>query len=77
MLEKLLAEIRSGGTLETTTLAARLGTSPQMVAAMLDHCRRLGLLNDYVACADGCLGCGLRDACGRSDQVRLWQSRNI
>lgn len=77
MLEELVAEIRNGGTLEMTALAARLGISPQMLAAMLEHCRRLGLLSDYVACVDGCGGCGIQNLCIHKDHVRLWQSSNI
>jgi predicted ArsR family transcriptional regulator len=76
MLEKLLNEIRAGGTLETGALAARLGTSPQLVEAMLEHLQRSGLIRAYDNCGDGCQGCGLRDACGSQPRraPRLWQS---
>ncbi len=73
MLEQLLNEIRQGGSLETHMLAARLDTSPQIVAAMLEHLQRLGLIRDYVSCADGCGGCSLKDACGAKPAVRVWQ----
>ena len=77
MLEQLLKEIRAGGTLETGKLAARLGTSPQLIEAMLEHLQRAGLIEPYVNCNDGCQGCGLREACQmRGDTtVRLWQSK--
>lgn len=77
MLEQLLAEIRAGGTFETSTLAAKLGTSPAMVEAMLDHLQRLGRLQPYQSCGDGCSGCGLKRACrskARADGVKLWQA---
>jgi hypothetical protein len=74
MLEQLLNEIRQGGGLETTVLAARLGTTPQLVAAMLEHLQRLGLIKDYVDCGDGCGGCSLKDACSTRPALRLWQS---
>ena len=74
MLEQLLKEIRNGGSLETHTLAARLGTSPQLVEAMLEHLQRLGLIQNYDDCGSGCQGCGLRDDCSQST-VRLWQSK--
>jgi len=77
MLERLLAEIRAGGTFETTTLAAKLGTSPAMVEAMLDHLQRLGRLQPYQSCGDGCGGCNLKSACQsktRGDGVKLWQA---
>ena len=76
MLEKLLEEIRAGGTLETGTLAARLGTTPQMIEAMLGHLQQSGLIQAYINCSDGCLGCNLKDACSKQSQgtIRLWQS---
>lgn len=74
MLEQLLNEIRLGGSLEINVLAARLNTSPQLVAAMLEHLQRLGFIRDYVNCADGCGGCSLKSACGTRVPVRLWQA---
>jgi hypothetical protein len=74
MLDELLKEVRAGGSLETGVLAARLGTSPQLIVAMLDHLQRLGLIKTYVHCADGCQGCSLQGDCARKNTVRLWQS---
>ena len=74
MLERILTEIDRGGTLDTTSLAARLDTSPQLVAAMLEHLERIGLIRSYVNCADGCGGCSLRGNCQAPGDVRLWQS---
>ena len=76
MLEQLLKEIRAGGTLETGKLAARLGVSPRLIEAMLDHLQRSGLIESYVKCGDGCQGCGLREACGIQTALRLWQSKS-
>ncbi len=74
MLEKLLQEIRAGGTLETRTLAARLGTTPQLVEAMLEHLQRSGTIQAYLNCSNGCLGCSLQDSCKKAPgNVRLWQ----
>lgn len=75
MLEKLLAEIRSGGTFETGVLAAKLETTPALVEAMLEHLQRAGHLRPYETCGDACGGCNLKDACrvkGRGG-VKLWQ----
>lgn len=76
MLEQLLREIELGGTLETGTLAARLGTSPQLIEAMLGHLQRGGLIRPYADCGDGCNGCRIREACVKpaARAVRLWQS---
>ena len=74
MLEQLIDEIRAGGTLETGALAARLGTTPQLVEAMLEHLQRSGLVQAYAGCNDGCLGCSLQDSCKKTPgAVRLWQ----
>ena len=77
MLEELLKEIRAGGSLETGVLAARLGASPQLIAAMLDHLQHLGLVKTYISCADGCQGCNLQADCTTNNTVRLWQSISI
>ena len=47
MLQQLLTEIRTGGTLEVNSLATRIGTSPQMVHAMLEHLRQSGMITNY------------------------------
>jgi hypothetical protein len=76
MLEKLLKEIRAGGTLETRALAIKLGTSPQLVEIMLEHLQSAGYIRSYIRCNDGCQGCSLHEACGikKPDPLRLWQS---
>ncbi len=67
MLEKLLAEIRSGGTFETGELASRLGTTPELLSAMLEHLQRSGQLQPFNTCSDTCAECSLSNAC-RSPQ---------
>lgn len=76
MLEQLVKEIQNGGSLETHRLAARLGITPQLVEAMLEHLQRLGLIQDFADCVGGCQGCGLRDACSSPGMARLWQSKS-
>lgn len=76
MLERLLHEIRAGGTLEASALAAKLGTSPQMVAALLEHLQRAGYLRNYETCTDACDGCGLKQQCDPQKKragVQLWK----
>ncbi len=84
MLEQLLAEIRSGGTLEVSALAERLDTTPELVTVMLEHLQRAGHLRPYPAgergtgqtCGDACAGCSLKSACqreGKAAGARLWQ----
>ncbi|MGC8855227.1 MAG: FeoC-like transcriptional regulator [Anaerolineae bacterium] len=77
MLEQLLQEIRSGGTLEIETLATRLGTSPQLIKAMLDHLQRAGYLQAYTStCSIACNGCSWQSACTlqKGGQPKLWQN---
>ncbi len=74
MLQQLLAEVDGGGTLETGALAVRLGTTPQLVTAMLEHLERLGMVLSYIHCEDGCTGCSLRGNCSSQADVRLWQA---
>jgi Mn-dependent DtxR family transcriptional regulator len=76
MLEQLVKEIRNGGSLEINSLAARLGASPQLVEAMLEHLQRSGLISDYTNCGVGCQGCGLQASCKSLSVVRLWQSKS-
>jgi predicted ArsR family transcriptional regulator len=75
MLQKLLFEIQSGGTLEPGALAARLGTSPQMVRGMLEHLERMGMLQAFSVCSSqGCEGCGLTSSClPASARGRVWK----
>lgn len=63
MLEKLLSEIRTGGTFETGDLASRLGTTPEMLVAMLEHLQRLGKIQPYRTCGDACGDCSLQTSC--------------
>jgi hypothetical protein len=75
MLEKLLDEIRSNGTMQPGKLAERLDTSVQMVQAMLAELERMGLLRQIdSACHDSCNGCQLGNMCATqgSQKQRLW-----
>lgn len=76
MLEQLLAEIRSGGTLEVGALSKKLGTTPQMVEVMLEHLQRAGYIRPYPTCGDGCGGCSLKTDCNHAERVdllKMWQ----
>ncbi len=74
MLEQLLAEIQKGGTFEVAALAARFGTTPGLVQAMLEHLQRSGHIQPYQTCGSPCSGCSLQKSCLHSAQTpRLWQ----
>lgn len=75
MLERVLEQVREGGTLETGRLAAELGVSVELVQVLLEHLQRQGLIQGFVHCAESCRGCGLRDGCAgaHDDGLRLWR----
>ena len=66
MLEQLIAELRSGGTFEMGDLAARLGTTPEMLKVMLEHLQRIGFIQPFRACGDTCSDCGLGSNCRKA-----------
>lgn len=77
MLEQLLAEIRAGGALEVGALSKKLGASPRLVGAMLEHLQRVGHIRPFETCGDGCGGCGLKPECNhaeRLDLLKMWQA---
>jgi hypothetical protein len=64
MLEKLISEIRRGGTLQPAELAARLQVSLAMVQMMLEDLERMGKLARVSAdCGATCGGCPVSDMC--------------
>ncbi len=75
MLQELLNEIQSGGTLEPGILADHLGTTPEMVMMMLEHLERLGKLHALPPChTRACEGCSLSELClPGGTSARVWQ----
>jgi hypothetical protein len=65
MLEKLLAEIKSGTTTFPITLAERLNTTPRMIEAMLDTLESMGYLKSISnECQDSsCGACPVAGMC--------------
>ncbi len=60
MTSRVLAELRSGGTVDA--VAARCGMSAVFVKTMLDHYRRLGMLAEASSlCASGLGACSPGD----------------
>jgi hypothetical protein len=73
LLERLVARVRQGGTLETSRLASEFEAPVEMIEAMLEHLQRQGLISEFVRCSDGCDGCGLQAGCSSAPQMRLWR----
>lgn len=78
MLEKLINEIRSGGTLQPALLAVRLNISVPLVEMMLEDLERRGLITQIVSsCSEPCGGCPLVGECAvNSPQGRMWMLAN-
>lgn len=77
MLERLLGLLRAGGAYRVGDLARALGTTPELVEAMLDSLQRLGYLKTVGhACAEPCTSCPLARACGPNASARLWTLSN-
>jgi hypothetical protein len=74
MLEKLLTEIRAGGTLQPAVLAAKLHTSTGLVELMLEDLERRGLIVQVTTnCGEPCGECPMVGECAvTSPQGRLW-----
>jgi FeoC like transcriptional regulator len=76
MLEDLMRLLHAGGTYRVDELARALGTSPEMVTAMLGSLQRLGYLNTVgETCTDACSGCPLVGGCGANAGGKLWTVR--
>lgn len=75
MLERLIREVRTGGTLQPAALAARLRVSPAMVQMMLEDLERMGrLARVETDCGAACGGCPVANMCvPRGDgKGRVW-----
>lgn len=75
MLTRLLDEILANGTARTDLLAQRMGTSEEMVKAMIDDLKRRGLLTEIdLNCGASCNGCQIANSCmPKQRSSRIWQ----
>jgi predicted ArsR family transcriptional regulator len=75
MLEQLISEIRAGGTVRASELAARLQVSPVMVQMILENLERMGrLVQVETGCGTACGGCPVKNLCApKGDgKGRVW-----
>jgi hypothetical protein len=73
MLKQLLVLLETRDTWNTTELASALGTSPDLVDAMLEHLAqsgKIGILDQ--SCAGECAGCSLAGACQTQSTNRMF-----
>jgi hypothetical protein len=76
MLAQLVGKLEAGGTLDTAALSAELGTSPELLEAMLEHLGRLGFIRPYTRPSEACGDCGFKANCGSGldGGIRLWET---
>ena len=73
MLKQILDRVADGRSWTVETLAGELGTTPEMVTAMIDQLVRQGYLKPVSgACGGGCASCSLAQGCIKGTGSRLW-----
>ena len=73
MLDRLLELLQAGGTHRVSDMARSLGTTPQLVEAMLGELARLGYLKEVGAqCGDQCAQCPIAGTCTAEARGRIW-----
>ena len=72
-MTRLLRLIQAGGTRRLDDLAHNLGTTPQMVEAMLGELSRLGYLRQVSGgCSERCGTCPMAGTCQVASGGRIW-----
>ena len=73
MLRELMRHIAHGGPSTTESLARELGTSPEMVAAMLEELARRGYVRPVeTGCNGACAHCHMATQCATGSPQRVW-----
>ena len=73
MLKQILDCLADGRSWTVETLAGELGTTPEMVTAMLDQLVRQGYLKPVGgACSGECASCSMAQGCIKGMGSRLW-----
>jgi len=76
VLDRLLELLREGGTHRISDIAQELGTTPQLVEAMLEDLARMGYVKRVAAqCSGKCTTCPVSQTCtvgGGESNGRIW-----
>jgi hypothetical protein len=73
MLKEIVQHIANGGTWTVETLAHDLGTTPELVTAMIEQLVRQGYLKPAgSACDRACASCPMAQGCIRGTGNRIW-----
>jgi DNA-binding Lrp family transcriptional regulator len=80
MLEQLLNNIRSSGTVSPVELGRRMNIDPRMVEVLLEDLQRRGILRNFEMqsnCnSDACGGCPVSGGC-KSVKPRIWEITSV
>jgi hypothetical protein len=73
VLDQIIDLLRDGGTHRVTDMARALGTTPQMVEAMLETLARMGHLRQLGdSCGGACASCPVAGTCTAEASGRVW-----
>ncbi len=73
MLDKLMAQLKRGGTVTVDEMARELDTTPEVVTGMIDHMTRTGQLRPMkMSCDLACNQCLLARDCHKPPRSRVW-----
>ena len=73
MLRQIMDRIAQGGSWSVEDLARELGTTPQLVTAMLEDLVRRGYLKAVgAACGGGCASCSMAGGCIKGAFEQVW-----
>jgi hypothetical protein len=72
MLRELLKHVPRSGATSTAELAAQLGTTPRMIAAMIQDLVRLGYLVPSSPQCSQCSSCSMSKGCIKDTDQKTW-----
>jgi hypothetical protein len=73
MLNRLLEILRDGGSHRVSDIARALGTTTELVEAMIEDLTRMGHLKQVAGeCGETCASCSLRGMCTAEASGRVW-----
>jgi len=73
MLKQIMQRVSDGGTWTIEALAHDLGTTPELVTAMLEQLTRQGYLKPAgKTCDRGCASCSIAQGCIKDMGNRIW-----
>ena len=77
MLRQLVDRIAQGRSWTVEELAGELGTTPQLVTAMLEDLARRGYLKPVgAACSGACASCSMSAGCIKGAFEQVWTVQN-